>query len=119
LLNRLAQLGYAADAIYRILAAFPVPAQQIATGDAESSSAANTQLNEQLAEPLIEPLTGREREVLALLRERLSNKEIARALSLSPLTVKRHTANLYGKLGVNKRADAVVKAEALRILPPR
>jgi LuxR family transcriptional regulator, maltose regulon positive regulatory protein len=68
---------------------------------------------------LVEPLTGRELEVLALLRERLSNKEIARMLSLSPTTVKRHTVNLYGKLGVNRRSEAVVKAENLKILPLR
>ena len=68
---------------------------------------------------LVEPLTDRELEVLALLRERLSNKEIAHRLCLSPMTVKRYTVNLYGKLGVNKRWDAVVKAEALGILPPR
>jgi ATP/maltotriose-dependent transcriptional regulator MalT len=68
---------------------------------------------------LVEPLTGRELDVLALLRERLSDKEIAHKLSLSPATVKRHTANLYGKLGVNKRRDAAIKAEAPGILPPR
>ena len=68
---------------------------------------------------LVEPLTDRELEVLALLRERLSNKEIAHMLGLSPATVKRYTVNLYGKLGVGKRSDAVIKAEALGILPPR
>jgi LuxR family maltose regulon positive regulatory protein len=120
ILLRLAGQGFAAAAVRRILAAFPVPAQQIAPGAAKSSSsAADTQLNEKLAEPFIEPLTNRERDVLALLRERLSNKEIARELSLSPMTVKRHTANLYGKLGVNRRRDAVLKAEALGILPSR
>jgi ATP/maltotriose-dependent transcriptional regulator MalT len=35
------------------------------------------------------------------------------------MTVNRHIANLYGKLGVNTRRDAVAKAEDLRILPPR
>ena len=54
-----------------------------------------------------------------MLRERLSNKEIAHMLGLSPATVKRYTVNLYGKLGVGKRSDAVIKAEALGILPPR
>ena len=68
---------------------------------------------------LLDPLTSRELEVLALLPERLSTKEIAHRLGLAPTTVKRHTANLYGKLGVNKRWDAVIKAEALGILPHR
>jgi LuxR family maltose regulon positive regulatory protein len=110
----LAQQGFAppTETVRRILAAFPEPEQKIATGDA---GARNRAANARLAEPL----TGRELEVLALLRERLSNKEIARMLNLSPLTVKRYTANLYGKLGVNKRLDAVIKAEALGILSPR
>ena len=81
--------------------------------------AANARLDEPLFEPLVEPLTARELDVLALLRERLSNKEIARKLYLSPMTVKRHLVNIYGKLGVNKRWDAVLKAEALGVLPPR
>lgn len=58
---------------------------------------------------LVKLLTAREREVLALLREPLS-KEIARRLNVSTVTVKRHTANIYGKLGVNSRWDAVAKA---------
>jgi len=108
----LAEQGLAAETVRRILAAFPEPQKKIATGDAGSRiHSANARL--------VEPLTGREREVLALLRERLSNKEIAHMLCLSPMTVKRHTVNLYGKLGVNRRWDAVIKAEALEILPPR
>ena len=34
------------------------------------------------------------------------------------MTVKRHTSNIYDKLGVDNRRDAVVKAETLKILPP-
>ncbi len=68
---------------------------------------------------LIEPLSRRELEVLVLLREHLTNREIAKQLCLSTTTVKRHTVNLYGKLGVNSRRDAVVKAESLKILSPR
>ena len=99
------------EAVRRILAAFPEPDKQIATGDIGSAiHAANARL--------VEPLTDRELDVLALLREHLSNKEIAHRLCLSPMTVKRYTVNLYGKLGVNKRWDAVVEAEALGILPP-
>ena len=65
---------------------------------------------------LLEPLTSRELEVWPCC-PRLSNKEIAYRLGLSPTTVKRHTVNLYCKLGVNKRWDAVLKAEALGLLP--
>ena len=52
--------------------------------------------------------------MLALLREPLSNKEIARRLNVSTVTVKRHTVNIYSKLGVNRRWDAVAKAAALQ-----
>ena len=63
------------------------------------------------------PLTKRELDVLELLEERLSNKEIARRLVISPATVKRHTLSIYGKLGVSGRREAVTKAERLGILP--
>jgi LuxR family maltose regulon positive regulatory protein len=107
----LARQGSTAETVRRILAAFPEPRKKTETGHAGSGiHAANARL--------IEPLTDRELEVLVLLRERLSNKEIAHKLVLSPMTVKRHLVNLYGKLGVNKRWDAVIKAEALGVLPP-
>lgn len=54
-----------------------------------------------------EGLSTREREILGYLAQRHSNKEIAEALGISPLTVKRHTINLYAKLGVNGRRQAV------------
>ena len=62
-------------------------------------------------------LTWREQEVLELLGERLSNKEIATRLGLSPLTVKRHTISLYRKLEVQGRREAVARATVLRLLP--
>ena len=61
-------------------------------------------------------LTNRELAVLELLEERLSNKEIARRLVISPATVKRHTLSIYRKLGVSSRRDAVAKARHLRML---
>jgi ATP/maltotriose-dependent transcriptional regulator MalT len=52
------------------------------------------------------------------LREPVSIKEIAQKLCISHSTASRHTANIYGKLGVNRRWDAVTRAEELNILSP-
>jgi LuxR family maltose regulon positive regulatory protein len=67
---------------------------------------------------LAEPLTQRELEVLPLLQKRLTNHEIAQALGISVLTVKRHTGNLYAKLEAPGRREAVRKAVSLGLLPP-
>ena len=58
------------------------------------------------AATLDEPLSARELEVLTLIAHGHSNKLIARALDLSPFTVKRHVANILGKLGVASRGQA-------------
>jgi DNA-binding NarL/FixJ family response regulator len=55
-------------------------------------------------------LTQREKQVLALLVEGLSNKEIAQALGISARTVNFHLENVYGKLGVSSRTEAAVRA---------
>ena len=60
-----------------------------------------------VAEELSEPPTAREGEVLGLLAQGLSNKQIARELSISEHTVKFHISSLYTKLGVGNRAEAV------------
>jgi LuxR family maltose regulon positive regulatory protein len=69
------------------------------------------------ATPLIEPLSARELEVLQLIAQGLSNKEIAQQLFLSLATVKWHASNIYGKLAVSNRTQAVAQARALGILP--
>jgi len=61
-------------------------------------------------------LTDREHEILSCLAARYSNKEIAQELIISPLTVKRHTTNIYQKLHVKNRKQAVAKANALGLL---
>jgi LuxR family maltose regulon positive regulatory protein len=67
-----------------------------------------------------ERLSRRELEVLARLARRLSYVEIAHELVISPATVKRHASNVYGKLGVAGRREAVRRARALELLaaPP-
>jgi LuxR family maltose regulon positive regulatory protein len=67
---------------------------------------------------LAEPLSARELEVLPLIAEGLSNQEIAARLYLSLHTVKAHARNIYAKLGVSSRTQAVAKGRALGILPP-
>ena len=84
--------------IDQILAAFP------------GSTASKPPLHE-----LIEPLTKRELDVLALLVQRYTNKEIAATLVISPLTVKKHTAHIYQKLQVNDRRAAMTRAKELKL----
>jgi len=64
-------------------------------------------------EALPEPLTPREQEVLELLAAGLTNREIGEALVISPETVKKHTSNIYGKLGASNRTEAVARARKL------
>lgn len=65
---------------------------------------------------LIEPLTARELEVLNLLTAGLTNKEIAARLTISDHTVKFHVNGILGKLGVDSRTEAVVRAARLGIV---
>jgi LuxR family transcriptional regulator, maltose regulon positive regulatory protein len=67
-------------------------------------------------QPLIEPLSERELEVLRLIAAGYSNQEIADRLIIAQGTVKRHINNLYGKLQVGSRTQAVATARDLHIL---
>lgn len=62
-------------------------------------------------------LSPRELMVLEALAAGQSNKEIARTLSVSPNTVKTHIANLFAKLEVRRRTEAIARARALGIMP--
>ena len=65
---------------------------------------------------LPESLTVREMDVLVLLSDGLSKKEIAEKLYLSPNTVKRHLQNIYAKLGADNKTLAIKKAQELKII---
>jgi len=113
MLSRLAKQDHSTETIRRILAAFPGEDEKLV------SSESSSRLLSLGVSTLVEPLTPRELEVLVLLRGPLSIKEIALKLNISYATARRHTINIYGKLGVNQRWNAVAKAEELSILPPR
>lgn len=73
-------------------------------------------LVEHLRAPSVQ-LTARERDVLELIAEGLSNQDIGQRLHLSQTTVKSHLARLYGKLDVPSRTAAVARARSLGLLP--
>jgi LuxR family maltose regulon positive regulatory protein len=126
LLKRLHKHRTAVDYIEKILDAFghEVPAygqegeQRFAQQAADRPAASPRQPGRPLlpSQTLVDPLTKRELDVLDLLAQRLSNKEIADKLFISPTTVKGHLQKIYGKLDVGKRREAVEKAKNLGIL---
>ena len=65
---------------------------------------------------LVEPLSDRELDVLRLLGTDLDGPDIARELVVSLNTLRTHTKNVYGKLGVNTRRAAVRRAQELDLL---
>lgn len=69
-------------------------------------------------QPQVEPLTDREMEVLQLTAQGYTNKAIGLQLEISDRTVQGHLAKIYGKLDVNSRTEAVMRAVALGWLDP-
>ncbi|MBV9254159.1 MAG: helix-turn-helix transcriptional regulator, partial [Actinobacteria bacterium] len=67
------------------------------------------------SQPLVDPLSDRELEVLRLLGSDLDGPEIARELTVSLNTMRTHTKNIYAKLGVNNRREAIRRAAELGI----
>ena len=68
------------------------------------------------ASPLIEPLSDREIEVLKLIAQGLSNKEIGETLVIAEGTAKNHVSNILGKLDAKDRAQAVMRVKELGML---
>jgi LuxR family maltose regulon positive regulatory protein len=95
------------DYARHLLAQFEAETQELQTPQGIASPAAE----------LVEPLSRRELEVLHLVAQGKTNKEIAQQLIVAPGTVKAHTASIYRKLDVANRTEAAARARQLGLLP--
>lgn len=99
--------------------------RHVLTGDVLLAPTITTRLVARHASPtdseqpdLLDNLTAREREVLALIGEGLSNTEIAGQLFLGEATVKTHVSRIFAKLGLRDRVQAVIAAYQTGLAPP-
>jgi len=93
------------------------PGEKTRTGETTEASNQNFMENtHHLPDLPVEELSSRELEILHLLNQGLSNRDISQKLFLSVGTVKWHTSNIYGKLGVRSRSEAVALARSLKLL---
>lgn len=91
--------------------------QAVARGEALFGPAIAARLQQFFAAPPVPPevfpeLTAREREVLALIAQGANNATIARELTLSIKTVRNHVSNIFNKLQVVDRAEAIIRARS-------
>ena len=115
LLSAAAAQGIMPDYCGKLLAAFAsvaaqaLPRPEVARDKADLPPASP-------AHPLIEPLSARELEVLQLIAQGLSNQAIGARLFLALSTVKGHNRNIFGKLQVQSRTEAVARAVSWGLL---
>ncbi|MBK8900770.1 MAG: LuxR family transcriptional regulator [Anaerolineaceae bacterium] len=105
LLSAAAARGITSNYVEKLLAAFEAEVQK-----------GNDRSDLPSAQPLIEPLSQRELEVLRLIAQGLSNHEIGERLVLALSTVKGHNQNIFGKLQVQRRTEAVARARELGLV---
>ena len=116
LLQLMAKDGNASSYVRELLEAFnPVQGEGGLTS-VEKSGAGPVQPQSVAQRSLVEPLNERELEVLRLMAVRLSNQEIGDELRLSVNTVRWHAHNIFGKLGVGGRLEAVSRGRDLNLL---
>jgi LuxR family maltose regulon positive regulatory protein len=109
--------GIAPNYVNKLLSAFDSKDQpDIETSPAKTSSVVQIKRDQPTTSPLTEPLTDRELEVLHLMVEGLTYNEIAGQIMVSLNTVRTHVKNIYSKLFVHKRSQAIAKAKDLNIL---
>lgn len=101
--------------IDELLAAFAPKLASVIGADGDASPPVTPQAAPDV-EPLIEPLTERELEVLRRVATGLSDRQAAEALIVAIGTIKRHLNNIYGKLGVHSRTQALARARELGLL---
>jgi LuxR family transcriptional regulator, maltose regulon positive regulatory protein len=104
------------DYAARLLAAFE--AEPVTGGAEPAQKVTETAVTPQavIAHWLVEPLSERELEALQLVAEGLTNRQIGERLYISTATVKKHMENIYGKLHVRNRTQAVARARELGLL---
>lgn len=105
LLYAAAANGIAPEYAGRLLAQFPAGEQARAPASPQRHTPA-----------LVEPLSKREQEVMALIAAGKTNAEIAQSLYISVGTVKNHAKNIYSKLNVHSRAQAIARARELGLI---
>jgi LuxR family maltose regulon positive regulatory protein len=111
LLSEAAARGIMPDYVARLLAAFPGAAQ-----DAARTTTPPAAVTRSGPASLIEPLSRRELEILALIAQGLSNREIGERLFLALDTVKGHNRRIFEKLQVQSRTEAIARARELGLL---
>jgi LuxR family transcriptional regulator, maltose regulon positive regulatory protein len=105
LLRQLPARGEPSSYVHRLLPLFANELPDVSNGHTPPSP-----------DPLVEPLTQRELEVLHHIANGLSNQEIAREMVVALSTVKWYLRNIYGKLHVNRRTQALAEARRLNLL---
>ncbi|MBB3112866.1 LuxR family maltose regulon positive regulatory protein [Paenibacillus phyllosphaerae] len=98
----------------RLAGDLPLPALREARASLER---VRKNLRPELKGGLVEPLSRRELEVLALIAKGLSNRDIGERLFLAVDTVKGHNRRIFEKLGVQRRTEAIARAQELNLLP--
>jgi LuxR family maltose regulon positive regulatory protein len=104
--------GIETEYVKRLLIAIGIPITSIPT-EAPAHSKIRSRIP---VADLLEPLSERELKVLRLLRTHLTIKEISQELFVAPSTIRTHVRNIYSKLGVHYRIEAIRKAGQLSLI---
>ncbi len=116
LLSEAATHGMMPDYISKLLAVFEAEKQPVLAGRQASPGKSEDKSYLPPAQSLIEPLSQRELKILQLIAQGLSNREISERLFLALSTVKGHNRNIFDKLQVQSRTEAVARARELGLL---